>query len=309
VGTGYKSVKGEDSERLCLVALVQQKLPKSALSSEMMIPAEIGGVKTDVLDVGYIRPQQARASRLRPAPGGVSLGHFQITAGTLGCVVHDNHNHTRLILSNNHVLANHNKARIGDPILQPGTANGGVVKNDTLAYLARFSPIKFGLEKEPDTFAQRLVNALNSLARLLGSNQSLSVTRKTPSAFNLVDAAVARPVDDAQISDEILEIGVITGIIPPSLGMPVRKSGKATGLTQGTISVMDVTIDIDFLNGNIARFENQIVTTCMSQGGDSGSLLVHANLPKAVGLLFAGSDKATIHNPIQAVLDALEVRI
>jgi hypothetical protein len=309
LGTGYKNSQDQATGKLCLVALVQQKLPKAALSFDMLIPQELEGVKTDVIDVGYIRPQQSRTARLRPAPGGISLGHYQITAGTFGCIVHDNHTNTRLILSNNHVLANHNRARVGDPILQPAPSNGGLVANDTIATLTRFSPIKFGLEQNPNTISQALVNFINQVARFFGSNQSLSVVRKNLSAFNLVDAAVAQPSNDSQVSDEIMEIGVLNGTLAPTLGMAVRKSGKATGLTTGTITVMDVTIDIDFLDGNTARFEDQIVTSPMSQGGDSGSILVHADSPKAVGLLFAGSDKATIHNPIQAVLDAMEVHL
>jgi hypothetical protein len=47
----------------------------------------------------------------------------------------------------------------------------------------------------------------------------------------------------------------------------------------------------------------------MSQGGDSGSLVVAGDSQNAVGLLFAGSAQSTIFNPIQAVLDCLELEI
>ena len=50
-----------------------------------------------------------------------------------------------------------------------------------------------------------------------------------------------------------------------------------------------------------------IVTGPMSQGGDSGSVLIAGDTNKAVGLLFAGSNESTIHNPIQTVLDCLEI--
>jgi hypothetical protein len=51
------------------------------------------------------------------------------------------------------------------------------------------------------------------------------------------------------------------------------------------------------------------MTTGMSAGGDSGSLIVDKNSQKAVGLLFAGSGTATIFTPIDLVLNALQVRI
>jgi hypothetical protein len=46
----------------------------------------------------------------------------------------------------------------------------------------------------------------------------------------------------------------------------------------------------------------------MSQGGDSGSAVLDMDLC-VVGLLFAGSDLATLINPIQAVLSALDVEV
>jgi hypothetical protein len=70
-----------------------------------------------------------------------------------------------------------------------------------------------------------------------------------------------------------------------------------------------VTVTVAYGTGRTARFENQIVTSAMSQGGDSGSLLVAGDTQQAVGLLFAGSEQTTIHSPIQAVLDSLEVDI
>ena len=53
----------------------------------------------------------------RPVPIGVSTGHFNITAGTIGCRVTDGIN--VYALSNNHVFANSNNAFLGDNILQP----------------------------------------------------------------------------------------------------------------------------------------------------------------------------------------------
>ena len=88
-----------------------------------------------------------------------------------------------------------------------------------------------------------------------------------------------------------------------------RKSGRTTGFTTGTITVLDTTVEVSYGTGRTAQFENQIVTTAMSQGGDSGSCLMDGESSLAVGLLFAGSDQATIHNPIQAVLKSLDIEI
>ena len=91
--------------------------------------------------------------------------------------------------------------------------------------------------------------------------------------------------------------------------MGVRKSGRTTAFTTGTITVLEATIDVTYGEGRIARFEGQIVSTPMSQGGDSGSLLVAADSLQAVGLLYAGSNQATIFNSIGDVLAALSIEI
>ena len=71
---------------------------------------------------------------------------------------------------------------------------------------------------------------------------------------------------------------------------------------------MDATVTVMY-GAQEARFEEQLVTTPMSEPGDSGSVVVDADSLLAIGLLFAGSDQATILNPMQAVLDALEVAL
>ena len=58
--------------------------------------------------------------RLTLRPGG-SIGHFKITAGTLGGFVEDADLY--YMLSNNHVFANGNCAFGGDPVLQPGPSD------------------------------------------------------------------------------------------------------------------------------------------------------------------------------------------
>ena len=307
VGVGYKVTGGQATDQLAIVTLVRQKLPQVGLLGDNLIPRSIEGVPIDVVEVGDLRALQEPTDRWRPAPGGVSLGHYKVTAGTLGVVVKDRASGARLILSNNHVLANSNDARIGDPILQPGAADGGQNRSDTIALLERFQSIDFGTAPPECSLAIGTARLVNSFAQLLGSQHRLEAYQNNPTASNVVDAAVARPIRDELVLNEILNIGEISATAPAQLGMQVRKAGRTTGLTTGTISILQATVTVDYGSGRTARFEGQIITSPMSSGGDSGSLLVDAHSPRAVGLLFAGSEKTTIHNPIQSVLDALEI--
>ena len=309
VGMGYKEVHGRVTDELVIKTLVRQKVPLAGLPAQAVIPQQVDGIPTDVVAVGEIKAQQSRTDRYRPAPGGVSIGHFQVTAGTFGCVVRDRATSTRLILSNNHVLANSNNATPGDAILQPGAIDGGNIDEDIIAYLERFYPIHFNTEPGSCSFAQTFADLGNALASLTGSKHRLLPYQEDPDVYNLVDAAVAKPINDGDILDEILEIGVVSGTVEGFLGMAIRKSGRTTELTTGEINVVDATVDVSYGVGKVARFENQFVSGPMSQGGDSGSLIVAADSQQAVGLLFAGSEQTTIFNPIQAVLDSLEVDI
>lgn len=305
VGVGFKTRAGRATSDLCIVAMVTQKVPRAGLTIDALVPSEVGGVLTDVVQVGVLRAQIGRMDRWRPAQGGVSIGHYQVTAGTFGAVVRDRSSGARLILSNNHVLANSNDAETGDAIYQPGAADGGR-ETDTIARLERFCPLAFNSAPASCGLASGFAAFGNAVARLLGSKHRVAVYWSDPQALNEVDAAVARPLSDDLIADEILDIGVVRGVAQAELGLPVRKSGRTTGFTTGTISVLDASIDINY-GDRTARFDHQIVTGAMSKPGDSGSLLVSGGSLRAVGLLFAGSDQATIYNPIQAVLDCLDI--
>jgi len=308
MGVGYKETKGVKTDRMALVVMVRKKVSPQELKEGDLVPAEIEGVVTDVIEVGEIVALQARTDRWRPAPGGVSIGHYKITAGTLGVLVRDMETNEILILSNNHVMANSNDATQGDPILQPGPYDGGTVNEDTIANLERFVPIRFESEPppEPCPFSGAAAGVGNFLARLVGSKHRLLPV--VIQQANQVDAALAKPMDPDLVKNEILEIGSVTGTEEAELGMEVKKSGRTTGLTTGTVQLLDASVQVGYGAGKIALFTGQILTTNMSQGGDSGSLLVSGTGNKAVGLLFAGSDTVTIHNPIAVVRDALRFR-
>jgi hypothetical protein len=159
VGVGFKNPYRQGKGEVCVVVAVSKKLPKDALSRGDLIPPTMDGVKTDVVELPLFRAFQATADtaraadassqvqRLRPARPGSSIGHLDITAGTFGCVVM--RNGLKFILSNNHVLANSNQAKLGEAILQPGPLDGGTLSNDRLATLVEFVPLAFEGEPEP----------------------------------------------------------------------------------------------------------------------------------------------------------------
>jgi hypothetical protein len=302
-GVGYKVSGGRKTPGI--ICSVERKPPGSALAAGYLIPAAIQGVPVEVVETGPIRALQAPTGRFRPAPGGVSIGHRDITAGTLGCLVRKGGQN--FILSNNHVLANSNAAQIGDPILQPGPIDGGTLTTDRIANLEAFVPITF-LAPEPPSdcpFARAVIAALNAGCQVIGSQTRYRIV-SLQAQDNLVDAAIARPLNPADVRDEILGIGSIQGTAQGTLGLPVKKSGRTTGVTTGEILQVDVTVNVQYGAGQVARFTDQLMAGAMSQGGDSGSAVLDAE-NRVVGLLFAGSDVTTIINRIEHVFSALAV--
>lgn len=305
-GIGYK--EPDNRERHALVVMVSKKLPASALSKRDLVPPEAYGIRTDVIEVGRLIAHYNRNAKWRPCPGGVSVGHYKVSAGTLGCYVKDCSGKIYM-LSNNHVIANQNDALPGDPIIQPGFYDGGL-ETDKVARLMRFVPMVF-TESQPDcNVSDKAAKIMTAIARLLKSKHGFKAV-KYSEYRNLVDAAVAL-MDSPNIADpSILEIGEIHDVIKPELGMKIIKSGRSSGLTDSEIVVLDATVTVEYDHGKSAMFDRVIVTGAMSIPGDSGSLLVHKSngVNYAVGLLFGGSDKVTLHNPIELVLNALEVEL
>lgn len=295
IGVGVKWKNGEPTGEPAVLVLVTHKVAKEHLSTAEMVPAKLGDVQTDVLAVGDLFAGntdvgvQTLTKRVRPARGGYSVGHKDITAGTIATSVYDilpggGTNPPAhgvgippkfYILSNNHVLANSNAARLGDPILQPGPFDGGVDPADRIATLSRFVPINF-----------------------------------TPGSTNLVDCAIA----EGQFHDldrEIYWTGPVRGWrrkAGVTVGMTVKKTGRTTNFTTGRITAINTTVDVNYGGGRVGRFVDQIVTTNMSAGGDSGSLVTTLD-SVAVGLLFAGSSIAMIANQIENVRALLRVEV
>ncbi len=266
------------------------RLQKRALEKSGHVESIRKKAKGEV-DVRYIGSVVKRAvappsrqRRTRPMKIGISIGHFKITAGTLGGFVRDRKDGTVYVLSNNHVLADENRGKKGDAILQPGVFDGGANPADKVGSLARFVRLK-----------------------KIGAN--------------LVDCAVAT-IDVGTDFDPkaLVGIGDLAGLGPDFVdeGEELRKVGRTTGLTKGTVTAFELdNLMVQYDLGTL-RFDNQMEiegtgSGPFSQGGDSGSLIVDGRR-LAVAQLFAGGDIGghngqglTYVTPLHAVLDKLKV--
>lgn len=244
------------------------------------LPAFLEDIPVAVEEVGDIRAL-AFTGKYDPVTAGVSIGNKnECASGTNGAVVKKNADY--YFLSNNHVFARQNQAAIGEDIVQPGRVDS-VPQCDTafpthVADLSQFKKITFGL------------------LFLFGNNR--------------IDAAIAK-IKAGTAYSCATECGYTPGanpVVAPSLGMVVKKCGRTTMLTSGTVTGLNVTVVVSYSGGKNARFTGQLQFSDISDPGDSGSLIVD-NTNHPVALLFAGSATTTIGNPITEVLNNFGVSI
>jgi hypothetical protein len=320
VGIGYKYRAGQRTDETCIVVGVRKKLPAAEVAAGRLVPSSFDSVPTDVIQYGEVKAQ-ALTSRRRPCPPGYSVGHPQVTAGTLGAWVLRGQGPEHYVLSNNHVLANSNGAALGDFIRQPGTADGGT-DNDRMARLTEFVRIRFdgdtngGGKKTAASYAWKAWQApANFVARLVNCPYRLVVMPQLVDQPypNLVDAAVAQVTLEEWVDPVVPHVGEIAGIRDLQLGDRVQKTGRSTEHTQGMVEAVDAEVRVDYGPGHgTATFTDQLIVRAdageFSAPGDSGSAVLSADAFLG-GLLFAGGEGITIVNRIANVVSLLGLRI
>lgn len=282
-------VPGEQALNLYVVEYTPVEQVRAVLAEAMgTTAAATEDVPLNVIVTGLIDAQPHRF-RIRPAPGGVSVGHFRITAGTIGCLCRGRtppRNSRLMILSNNHVLANSNGGTFGDCICQPGPVDGGKCPADQIAILERFVPINFA-------------GGVNFVDCATGWCWPERVRKEL---IQLVGG-----------QQQFFRIGSVP--IAPQLNMAVGKSGRTTQLTRGTIIDISATINVNYGGGRVALFKDQIAIrgaagTLFSSGGDSGSSIwTWDSARRPVGLLFAGGGGITFANKMTRVVAALDINL
>jgi PKD repeat protein len=289
VGTG--TGRGDDGKPVIRVYTTRAGIPG--------IPGRLEDFTVETKVTGMFVALADRTARFpRPVPIGVSTGHPDITAGTIGCRVKDAAGNV-YALSNNHVYANSNDASIGDDVIQPGTYDGGSLPDDHIGTLFEFVPINFN-----------------------GGNNSVDAAIAFSSLYYLGNATLPSPdgYGGTPNSTTVFDLPGFTldDLLDPAYTYgDVKKAGRTTGLTHGEVSAINVNVNVcyetrgPFRCVKLARFVGQIEITppTFSAGGDSGSVVVTADGNYPVGLLFAGSDISTIANPIDEVLAAFNVTI
>lgn len=263
VGLGPKLVEGRPDTVTAVRFYVLRKVPLWMLPPAERLPSDIGGIPTDIIESqpAYFAATPTPWQRqMSPVLAGASMSHPSVGAGTLGAICRtDPDDGKRFALSNNHVLANLGRAKIGDEIVQPSPLDA-TTQPRAVATLVKVAPLH------------------------------------TDGMPNRVDAALAEFLPGfAPATSQVIGLGGTGSPVAGAVGMRVVKSGRTTNITRGVVT--DATYDVNLplhslgIQGS-ALFEDVLRIegggAVVGNPGDSGALfLTDDEVRCPVGLLFA----------------------
>ena len=295
VGVGGKTTRGEPTGEISITVFVERKLPLSEIPAEQRIPEEIDGVRTDVVEQPVetiiqgipgipVGTEDVDAEEYRPLRGGIQIGRRGGPGrGTLGCICTVTGAPNRVIALTCHHVAFRRCAEtasseeVGQPI---GRSSSTESCHDIFGRL-----VDAQCDTDVDVALVQLQGGMQWLAQIEGDG--------------VVAGTRAVTVADTN---------------PPRL--QVKKRGKTSGLTGGTVIGVGVVGTTNHEDGSVHRsYTNGIRIRAnpdpanpgardFGLQGDSGAV-VRDLAGNVVGILFSsaiGAGFATAF-PIQAVID------
>lgn len=290
VDLGYKWSAGEMTGKLAIRVHVAHKKPLDKLTEAELFPKEIDGIPVDVIEATY-GLQIANET---------DWGDVQLEAAVDG----RNRRFDPIPLG----------VSIGSPRVTAGTLGAKVFDAETQEemILSNWHVMVGSLQAQPG-------DPVWQPGRLDGGQIDDIIATISRFVLGPFDAAVSHLTGDRTVQEETVEGRRITGTTKPQLGMRVWKSGRTTGLTEGFIDGIMMTIPLNYNAAGVRQLQKvmRIVPRPgagpveVSLGGDSGSIWVDEASGLAVGLHFAGetgnAPEHALANDIVAVAEHLNV--
>jgi hypothetical protein len=234
---GPKQTNGEGmTDELSVIVFVSEKVEEDDLDDDDVIPSEVEvdgqtyktdvqyfgeaellaamsetahleGAATEAAEPASVPDSLSRREKWRPASAGVSVGHPQTTAGTLGSPPLKTSSGKLVFLTNSHIAAASGQATAGDAIMQPGRVDGGQLPRDEIGTLVDFSSFE-------------------------------------TATVNTTDSALVEITPD-HLDEDIFELqGDLRGWEETVAGRRYVKSGRTTGVTRGRCTARSANISI-----------------------------------------------------------------
>lgn len=274
VAIGRKKSKGVDTGDISIQVYVEKKRAKEQIPPDQLIPSEIDGIKTDVVETGPIR--------LLAESGGSTLqSEHSSGSGTLGCFAFTDETAPKAVLvTNQHVAFSH----------QDVTPLGGEVGSVVCSIC---SPC---CSKILGHVSKVVLNAhLDGAVALLKPGVQI-----VPEVRDIGVVNGIHPITDAESDSGAFVVKMYS-----------RIQGR---VVTGTVSSINSSGAVNLHDGTLHRnFQDQISITsgtAFALPGDSGSAVFDSS-NNIVGLLFGGNDPGTLSLacPVAQVEGLLQVKI
>ena len=289
VDLGFKWSDGQMTDQLAIRVHVNKKRPLPELTEEEKFPKEVEGVPIDVIEAIYgIQELPQPEAQLEFAIDGRHQRFDEVPIGV----------------------------SIGSPNATAGTLGAKVFDEETgqEMILSNWHILVGALPANAGTPIWQPGAADG------GRNNANTIAELSRFILGPYDAAVARVTGARPVKQETLEGTPIEDVTDPQLGMTVWKSGRTTGLTQGFIDGINMTISMNYGSAGVRTLHDVLRVipipgsppTEISMGGDSGSVWVDQATGKAVGLHFGGevgnAPEHALANNILPVINWLRVQ-
>jgi len=196
VGVGRRRRQGRKTDEYAVVVHLRRKLPLNEVPAARRLPTELRLVDRDGaevvarVDVQEHPKPEPQGGRVRPVPGGVSVGltGTQLGSGTLGGWVWDTVTRQVVGLSNSHVFG----SRPGAAVLQPARENGGVSPADRVASVLRAGTLDaaIAVPDGPDLISTTIMDGGSAVFEITDATIDMRVEktgRATGRTFGVVD--------------------------------------------------------------------------------------------------------------------------
>jgi hypothetical protein len=300
IGVGAKQVGGQRTNEVAIAVFVEHKRPLDEIPPDERVPAEIDGVKTDVIEMPVPTILQTGPGVLfgvdrvddherRPVRGGTACGRPGRGHGTLGCVF----------------------TVAGDPNVVLAATNHHVV-----------------YENCSDTANHEEVGQPDGDDSSSGCCNDIVGRVRDAQCDGEVDIALVQLKAGMQWLPEVWDVGPVRGVHPvtaqeanPPHTFAVKMRGRTSGRTGGAIVHIGLAGTVKKHDGTVHRnYTNAMLIvpnpdpakpgtgTDFTRPGDSGSALLSAT-DELVGIVFAGTDATATTNgtgfafPIKDLLD------
>lgn len=291
VGVAKTGTKG----RPC--ALVSEKKDERDLDDDEIV-ANNASRDAGVMEIGEIRSHSCavgddlleahgdRHDRHRPTQAGVSATNIGSTACTLTGVAKVTHADAPTVQRsaavsegdyvhafNCHCAAMGGDAEFGSQVVQPSPYDGGT-SEDAVGEFCGYVPLEDGVKTD---YSEATINDLEAASAQVHN----------------LDSQYGRRIKRSNYRDLI--------------GTEVVNSGRTVGVKRSIVRAVGASVNVGYSGGKTVKTENAIITKppdggpTMSEGGQSGAPVFSESENGALtGVLYAGSDRATILSTIAA---------